>query len=101
MKKFTIILLVLAASASFAQNAPINFEPGGQGANWTWTVFENDTNPPVEIITNPDQSELTPLLQLQNLQLCKPVILGLAANQHTVIPILGLSFWMPQILSLK
>jgi hypothetical protein len=56
MKKFTIIFLMLAASVSFAQNAPINFEPGGQGADWTWTVFENDTNPPLEIIPNPDPS---------------------------------------------
>ncbi|MBE0662896.1 MAG: T9SS type A sorting domain-containing protein [Bacteroidales bacterium] len=54
MKKFTIIFLMLSASVSFAQNAPINFEPGGQGADWTWTVFENATNPPVEIIANPN-----------------------------------------------
>jgi len=39
-----------------AQNAPINFESGGFGANWTWAVFENDTNPPLEIIPNPDPS---------------------------------------------
>jgi len=38
----------------FAQNAPIDFEAGGFGADWTWTVFENETNPPVEIITNPN-----------------------------------------------
>jgi len=56
MKKFTIVFLMLAATVSFAQNAPINFEPGGQGADWTWTVFENATNPPLEIIPNPDQS---------------------------------------------
>jgi hypothetical protein len=56
MKKLTIIFLLLAASVSFAQNVPIDFEPGGHGADWTWTVFENDTNPPVEIIANPDQS---------------------------------------------
>lgn len=56
MKMFTTILLALAASVAFAQNAPIDFEPGGHGADWTWTVFENNTNPPVEIIANPDQS---------------------------------------------
>lgn len=54
MRMFTTLLLVLAASVAFAQNAPIDFEPDGQGADWTWTVFENDTNPPVEIIANPD-----------------------------------------------
>jgi hypothetical protein len=53
MKKFTFILLMLAASASFAQNAPINFETGGYGAAWTWTVFENATNPALDIIANP------------------------------------------------
>ncbi len=56
MRMFTTILLVLAASVVFAQNAPIDFEPDGQGADWAWTVFENDTNPPVEIIANPDPS---------------------------------------------
>jgi hypothetical protein len=40
----------------FAQNAPIDFEAGGFGANWTWTVFENNTNPAVEILANPDAS---------------------------------------------
>ncbi|HMN88422.1 MAG TPA: T9SS type A sorting domain-containing protein [Saprospiraceae bacterium] len=54
MKNINILLWMLMASLSFAQNGPINFEPGGQGANWTWTVFENNTNPPLEIIANPD-----------------------------------------------
>jgi hypothetical protein len=35
---------------------PIDFETGGYGADWTWTVFENDSNPAVEIIANPDAS---------------------------------------------
>ncbi len=58
MKNFTFILLVLFASVSFAQNSPINFESDGFGADWTWTVFENDTNPALEIIENPDSSEI-------------------------------------------
>ncbi|MBX2926428.1 MAG: T9SS type A sorting domain-containing protein [Saprospiraceae bacterium] len=49
-------LILMATVMSFAQNAPINFEAGGNGANWTWAVFENDTNPPLEIIANPDPS---------------------------------------------
>jgi len=32
---------------------PINFETVGFGADWTWSVFENDTNPAIEIIANP------------------------------------------------
>ncbi len=47
-------LLGLGSTVLFGQNGPINFEPNGFGANWTWTVFENDTNPPLEIIDNPD-----------------------------------------------
>ena len=61
MKSFHGYLLILACSIwmggmAFAQNAPIDFESGGNGANWTWTVFENDTNPPLEIVPNPDPS---------------------------------------------
>jgi len=41
-----------------AQNVPIDFETSGNGADWTWTVFENDTNPPLEIIANPDPTGL-------------------------------------------
>jgi hypothetical protein len=37
-------------------NVPIDFEEGGNGADWTWTVFENDDNPELEIIANPDAS---------------------------------------------
>ncbi len=46
-------LFLLGALWGFSQNAPINFETGGIGANWTWTVFENHTNPPLEIVNNP------------------------------------------------
>ena len=38
----------------FSQNAPIDFETPGMGSNWTWNVFENDDNPPLEIIANPN-----------------------------------------------
>ena len=54
MKKFTLVFTMMAVV--FAQNAPIDFEAGGFGANWTWTVFENNTNPAVEILANPDAS---------------------------------------------
>ena len=40
-------------NASAPRN-PVDFESGGFGADWTWTVFENDTNPALEIVTNPD-----------------------------------------------
>ncbi len=56
MKNFTFLCLMLFASLTFAQNAPIDFEAGGNGAGWTWTVFENVTNPALEIVANPDPS---------------------------------------------
>ncbi len=61
MKSLLILLLTsLACLPSIAQNVPIDYESGGNGANWTWTVFENDTNPPLEIIANPDPTGINP-----------------------------------------
>ncbi len=56
MKNFLLSIILLCASGLLAQNAPVDYEPGGQGANWTWTVFENSSNPSLEIIPNPDAS---------------------------------------------
>lgn len=57
MRNFTLLILsMFVAMMSFGQNAPINFETGGYGASWTWTVFENDSNPPVSITSNPSVS---------------------------------------------
>lgn len=65
MRTFTINILKASVSLFFfllvlnplaAQNFPIDFEMGGNGASWNWTVFENDTNPVLEIVTNPDRS---------------------------------------------
>ncbi len=55
-KNYFIGLFALASSLTYGQNAPVDFEPGGFGASWTWTVFENTTNPPLEIVANPDPS---------------------------------------------
>lgn len=54
MKKCLLLLFCSITAVTFTQNNPINFETGGFGADWTWTVFENDSNPPLEIIANPD-----------------------------------------------
>jgi hypothetical protein len=51
-----ILFVVSINGIVSAQNQPIDFESGGFGANWTWTVFENNTNPPLEIIPNPNAS---------------------------------------------
>ncbi|MFN7312969.1 MAG: T9SS type A sorting domain-containing protein [Bacteroidota bacterium] len=54
MKKlFTIGLSILSFGIGYSQNAPINFETGGQGAGWTWTTFENGSNPALEVVNNP------------------------------------------------
>jgi len=50
---FVLAFVISMSAISFAQNAPVDFETGGYGATWTWTVFENHTNPPLEIIANP------------------------------------------------
>ena len=52
----TLILTLLINFTASSQNGPINFETPGFGASWTWTVFENDTNPPLQIVPNPDQT---------------------------------------------
>ena len=57
MKKLYLLMMFLAGIfTATSQNAPIDFEAGGNGADWTWTVFENDTNPLLEIVANPDPS---------------------------------------------
>ena len=54
MKIILQLFVVLIFTTGITQNAPIDFEPGGFGDTWTWTVFENDTDPALEIIANPD-----------------------------------------------
>ena len=54
MKIILQLFVVLIFTTGITQNAPIDFEPGGFGDTWTWTVFENDTDPALEIVTNPD-----------------------------------------------
>ncbi|MBP6430445.1 MAG: hypothetical protein KA319_01660 [Ferruginibacter sp.] len=44
---------VPAGGGTFTLNDVINFEPGGFGASWTWNVFENGANPPLEFVANP------------------------------------------------
>ena len=53
MKKILSVIMIVSGFL-FAQNSPIDFETGGYGASWTWTVFENDNNPSLEIMTNPN-----------------------------------------------
>ncbi len=55
MKKFNLLFLCSLFIISLqAQVGPIDYEESGHGGDWTWTVFENDTNPALEIVDNPD-----------------------------------------------
>ncbi|MDT0559045.1 T9SS type A sorting domain-containing protein [Ichthyenterobacterium sp. W332] len=56
MKYKLLLLTLIITTLGYSQNAPIDFETGGLGASWTWTVFENDTDPALEIIANPVSS---------------------------------------------
>jgi len=56
LMRHLVLFYVLLKSGGMvlAQNSPIDFETGGYGATWTWTVFENGGNPSLEIVTNPN-----------------------------------------------
>ncbi|WP_158211797.1 T9SS type A sorting domain-containing protein [Polaribacter tangerinus] len=53
MKKITFLILLLSTYIFQAQNVPIDFEDSGKGANWTWVVNDNASNPALEIVANP------------------------------------------------
>ena len=40
----------------YSQNNPVNFEIPGTGQGWIWTVFENEDNPSIQFVANPDTS---------------------------------------------
>lgn len=50
------IMQVAGGSGIFSLDETIDFEPSGFGASWSWNVFENDNNPPLEFVANPDAS---------------------------------------------
>ena len=56
MRSSILFILLFNTFISVSQNGPISFEPGEFGLTWTWTVFENVGNPPLEIVGNPDQT---------------------------------------------
>lgn len=56
MKKLYFSLLSLAAVGISNAQDDMSFEPGGYGANYTWNVFENDDNPPLLFVANPNPS---------------------------------------------
>lgn len=56
MKKSLLLLTLTSVSCIFAQKAPVDFEAGGNGANWTWATFEappGENNPDFTVASNP------------------------------------------------
>jgi hypothetical protein len=41
-------------------NAPITFEPGGNGNAWSWSTFENGPNAPIQMVANPSITGVNP-----------------------------------------
>ena len=56
MRVHVLVLTFCICQLCSAQFGPIDFEPAGHGSTWQWTTFENDFNPLLEIIANPDPS---------------------------------------------
>ena len=53
-KRVLLALIILVFNAFLlAQSITVDFEPGGLGAFWNWTVGENATNPPLIFTFNP------------------------------------------------
>jgi hypothetical protein len=55
MKKYLFLFLLTSANWAIAQNAPIDFEPDGIGADFTWATFEapaGENNPTFSIVPN-------------------------------------------------
>lgn len=50
----TLFFFSLTVLSLTGQAIPVDFEATGNGADWTWTVFENSSNPALEVIANPD-----------------------------------------------
>lgn len=60
MNKITLLIaFTFLCIIGFAQNAPITFEDGEYGADWSWKTFENDDDPALEIVDNPDKTTNT------------------------------------------
>ncbi len=52
------------STGAYSLDKPIDFESTGFGANWSWNVFENEDNPPVEFVANPSASGINTSAQV-------------------------------------
>lgn len=56
MRYFTLLSIIIYSSVLSAQTSPIDFEPNGNGADWTWATFEapeGEDNPTFTVEANP------------------------------------------------
>lgn len=56
MKKVILLSTLLIGGTAFGQTSPIDFEPGGNGANFSWATFEapeGEENPTFTVEANP------------------------------------------------
>lgn len=56
MKKIYFAALVIGFALNTRAQENINFETGGAGLDYTWNIFENDTNPALEYVANPSMT---------------------------------------------
>ncbi|MFK7771823.1 MAG: T9SS type A sorting domain-containing protein [Saprospiraceae bacterium] len=57
MKKIVLLILLCFLAMTnimYSQYTNVDFEPAGTGGDWTWIVDQNDDNPPLQIIPNPN-----------------------------------------------
>jgi PKD domain len=64
IEKITAVTVVLPPPSGVAPFAPIDFENTGYGGTWTWTVFENISNPELEIVNNPSATGINTSLKV-------------------------------------
>ena len=59
MKKITLLLIILTSTFMFSQQETfeVTFETGTDGSDTSvWSTFENDSNPNIEIVANPNNT---------------------------------------------
>ena len=56
----TLLCFLAMTTLTFAQSVNVDFEPAGIGGSWNWIVDQNDDNPPLQIIPNPNSDVTNP-----------------------------------------
>ncbi len=75
MKNLLLFSLVVCTTMAMAQNNPINFEPGGFGADWTWATFEapaGQVNPEFSVVPNVLVNDVNPSANVARMVISYP-----------------------------